>query len=243
MAMQRLDKLLASQGIGSRKEVGALLRAGRVTVDGAAVRSGDAKVDGDTQQITVDGQVLRYRQFQYLMMNKPAGVISASNDPKARTVVDLVPPALQRRGLFPAGRLDKDTTGLLILTDDGDYAHRMLSPKKGVDKLYEAVIDGPVTRTEIEAFERGVVFADGTVCLPAGLRVLREGENPLVQVRIQEGKFHQVKKMFLAVGRTVLALKRVQIGSLKLDLSLKEGECRELTNSEKEFVFEVQKHD
>jgi len=157
--------------------------------------------------------------------------------------VDLVPPALYRRGLFPAGRLDKDTTGLLILTDDGDFAHRMLSPKKGVDKLYEAIVDGPVTGEEVEAFQQGIVFADGTVCLPAGLCVLRGGENPLVQVRIREGKFHQVKKMFHSVGRTVLALRRVQIGVLKLDPNLCEGECRELTPEEKKFVFEVQKED
>ena len=243
MAMQRIDKLLASQGIGSRKEAGALLRAGRVTVDGTIVRSGEQKADGDLQQIAVDGAVLCYREFLYLMMNKPAGVISASSDPKARTVVDLVPPALQRRGLFPAGRLDKDTTGLLILTDDGDFAHRMLSPKKGVDKLYEAVVDGPITDAEMEAFERGVVFADGTVCLPAGLTVLQQGENPLVLVRIHEGKFHQVKKMFLSVGRTVLSLRRVQIGLLRLDSALCEGECRELTPEEKKFVFQVQKED
>lgn len=241
MTMQRLDKLLASQGLGSRKEVGALLRAGRVTVDGDVVRSGESKVDGDAQRIVVDGTVISYRQYLYLMMNKPAGVISASSDPKARTVVDLVPPALHRRGLFPAGRLDKDTTGLLILTDDGDFAHRMLSPKKGVDKLYHAVVDAPITQTEIEAFRKGIVFADGTVCLPAGLLVLQEGENPLVQVCIREGKFHQVKKMFLSVGRTVLALRRVQIGALKLDQALAEGECRELTQEELKFVFQVQK--
>lgn len=243
MAMQRIDKLLTSQGFGSRKEVGALLRAGRVTVDGTAVRSGETKADAERQTVAVDGKVICYKEFIYLMMNKPAGVISASNDPKAETVVDLVPPTLRRRGIFPAGRLDKDTTGLLILTDDGDFAHRMLSPKKGVDKLYEAVLDGPVGQAEAEAFRRGIVFADGTVCLPAGLCVLREGENPLVQVRIREGKFHQVKKMFRAVGRTVLALRRVQIGALKLDPALQEGECRELTEEEKKFVFEVQKAD
>ncbi len=243
MAMQRIDKLLASQGLGSRREVGMMLRAGRVTVDGKVVRSGEIKVDAELQTVVLDGGEIRYRKFLYLMMNKPAGVISASNDPKARTVVDLVPPALYRRGLFPAGRLDKDTTGLLILTDDGDFAHRMLSPKKGVDKLYEAIVDGPVTGEEVEAFQQGIVFADGTVCLPAGLCVLHGGENPLVQVRIREGKFHQVKKMFHSVGRTVLALRRVQIGVLKLDPNLCEGECRELTPEEKKFVFEVQKED
>ena len=182
MAMQRIDKLLASQGLGSRREVGMMLRAGRVTVDGKAVRSGETKIDAELQTVALDGNEIRYRKFLYLMMNKPAGVISASNDPKAKTVVDMVPPALYRRGLFPAGRLDKDTTGLLILTDDGDFAHRMLSPKKGVYKLYEAVIDGPVTEREVEAFRQGIVFADGTVCMPAGLCVLRGGENPLVRV-------------------------------------------------------------
>lgn len=239
--IERIDKILASQGIGSRKEVHALLRQGRVTVGSAIVRAADAKVDATSQAICIDGAPLRYKPHVYIMMNKPAGVISATDDPRQRTVVDLISPPLARRGLFPVGRLDKDTEGLLIITDDGDYAHRVLSPKKNVDKLYEAVIDGPVGDAEVEAFRLGIVFEDGTVCRPAGLRVLRDGDTPLVQVRICEGRFHQVKKMFRAVGRTVQALRRVQIGALKLDPTLAPGAYREMTSQEITFVFEAQK--
>lgn len=239
--MERIDKILASQGIGSRKEVHALLRQGRVTVGATVVRAADAKVDATSQAICIDGAPLRYRPHIYIMMNKPAGVISATDDPRQRTVVDLIGPPLARRGLFPVGRLDKDTEGLLLITDDGDFAHRVLSPKKEVDKLYEAVIDGAVGAAETEAFRNGIVFEDGTVCRPAGLRVLRDGAQPLVLVRIHEGKFHQVKKMFRAVGRTVLALRRVQIGALRLDPALPPGAYRELTDREIAFVFEAQK--
>ena len=235
--MERIDKILASQGTLSRKDAHALLRAGKVTVDGKVVRAADTRVAPETQEICVEGNVLRYQKWVYLMLNKPAGVVSASRDPREKTVVDLVPEELRRKGLFPAGRLDKDTEGLLIITDDGDYAHRMLSPKKEVDKYYEAVLDGPIGEKEIRAFEEGVVFADGTECLPAGLSILQEGEQPLVCVRIREGKFHQVKKMALAVGRQVLKLKRVRIGRLYLDKTLKPGECRELSEEECALVF------
>jgi 16S rRNA pseudouridine516 synthase len=153
-------------------------------------------------------------------------------------VVDLVPPVLSRRDLFPAGRLDRDTTGLLILTDDGELAHRMLSPKKHVYKLYEASVDGPVGAEEIEKFAAGVALEDGTVCLPAGLTVVKQGTAWETLVEIREGKFHQVKKMFLAVGRRVLRLKRVRIGGLELDKTLKEGECRELTKEELALIFQ-----
>lgn len=235
--MERIDKILASQGTLSRKDAHALLRSGKVTVDGKTVRAADAKADPEMQEICVDGKTLNYQKWVYLMLNKPAGVVSASRDPREKTVVDLVPEELRRKGLFPAGRLDKDTEGLLIITDDGDFAHRMLSPKKEVDKFYEAVLDGPVGEKEIRAFENGIVLEDGTECLPAGLSVLRDGEQPLVCVRIREGKFHQVKKMALAVGRKVLKLKRVRIGMLMLDGTLKPGECRALSEEERALVF------
>lgn len=181
---------------------------------------------------------MRFQRHVYLMMNKPAGVVSASRDSREKTVVDLVPPVLSRRDLFPAGRLDRDTTGLLILTDDGELAHRMLSPKKHVYKLYEASVDGPVGAEEIEKFAAGVALEDGTVCLPAGLTVVKQGTAWETLVEIREGKFHQVKKMFLAVGRRVLRLKRVRIGGLELDKTLKEGECRELTKEELALIFQ-----
>lgn len=239
--MDRIDKILASQGLGSRREVHELLKQGRVTVNSDVVRTADFKTDADTHVICVDGQPLQYRRYVYIMMNKPKGVISATDDPRQRTVIDLIAGPLQRKGLFPVGRLDKDTEGLLLITDDGDYAHRVLSPKKGIDKWYEATVDGPISASEIAAFENGIVFEDGVRCRPAGLSVLRDGAQPVALVRIQEGKFHQVKKMFRAVNRTVLALKRVQIGALRLDPGLKPGEYRELTDAERQFVFHAQK--
>lgn len=240
MCMERLDKILASQGVGSRKEAGQLIRRGLVQVNGAAVLRPEEKADPERDTIAVEGKALRFQRHLYLMMNKPAGVVSASRDFREKTVVDLVPEILSRRDLFPAGRLDRDTTGLLILTDDGDFAHRMLSPKKHVYKLYEATVDGPVGMSEIEKFEAGVVLEDGIVCLPAKLTVVSGGPSYETLVEIREGKYHQIKKMFLAVGRRVLRLKRVRIGGLELDKTLKEGECRELTERELELVFQAQ---
>ena len=236
--MERLDKILSSQGVGSRKEAGILIRRGLVHVNGILATRPETKTDPERDQITIEGKPLRFQRHVYLMMNKPAGVVSASRDSREKTVVDLVPPALSRRDLFPAGRLDRDTTGLLILTDDGEFAHRMLSPKKHVYKLYEASVDGPVGAEEIEKFAAGVALEDGTVCLPAGLTVVKQGTAWETLVEIREGKFHQVKKMFLAVGRRVLRLKRVRIGGLELDKTLKEGECRELTKEELALIFQ-----
>lgn len=221
--MERLDKILSSQGVGSRKEAGILIRRGLVHVNGILATRPETKTDPERDQITIEGKPLRFQRHVYLMMNKPAGVVSASRDSREKTVVDLVPPALSRRDLFPAGRLDRDTTGLLILTDDGELAHRMLSPKKHVYKLYEASVDGPVGAEEIEKFAAGVALEDGTVCLPAGLTVVKQGTAWETLVEIREGKFHQVKKMFLAVGRRVLRLKRVRIGGLELDKTGMQG--------------------
>ncbi len=239
--MERIDKILASQGIGSRKEVHTMLRQGRVTVGDCVVRTADFKADAGAQTICVDGKPLIYRRYMYIMMNKPKGVISATDDPKQTTVVDMIEPPLRRKGLFPVGRLDKDTEGLLIITDDGDYAHRVLSPRKGIFKWYEATVDGPVGEAEIKAFREGIVFEDGTQCLPAGLSIVRDGTHPVMLVQIQEGKFHQVKKMFRAVDRTVLELKRIRIGELLLDPKLAPGKYREMTDVEKDFVFSAQK--
>ena len=236
MNMERLDKILASQNTASRKDAGAMIRRGAVTVNGNVVRKADFKVDTQSDEVTVNGEVLVIREFLYLMMNKPAGVLSAARDTRARTVVDLLPPELKRRGLFPAGRLDKDTEGLLIITDDGAFAHRMLAPKSHVFKVYEAVLARPVDAGDIAVFESGVELSDMT-CLPAQLEVLQDSGRPLVRIRIREGKFHQVKRMFLARGNEVLKLKRVQIGALVLDGKLMPGAARELDESEKNAVF------
>ena len=232
MPIERIDKILVSQGIGSRKEVKSRIKSGEVAVDGKILRDSAQKIDPENQNITVCGEELHFRRYLYLMMNKPKGVLSASRDTRQQTVLDLIPQKWYRKGLFPAGRLDIDTVGLIIITDDGEFAHKMLSPKKKVYKRYEAVVDGMVTEKEQEQFREGIEFLDGTVCLPAELLIRKSAKQSEVTIEICEGKFHQIKKMFLAVGMKVLFLKRVQIGKLRLDPHLKEGECRELTQEE-----------
>lgn len=228
---QRLDKFIASQGTLSRSEVTRLIRRGEVTVNGMIHRDPSSKVE-DADIITVSGKPIAYRQFVYLMMNKPSGILCVSRDPHIETVVDLLPPEQRRKGLFPAGRLDKDTVGLVVLTDDGDYAHRMLSPKKAVRKCYHARLDGPLSEEDVVAFREGITLADGTLCRPASLRILEEGENPLAEVVITEGRYHQIKRMFGTRDRGVCWLKRISIGELRLDPLLKEGESRYLTDEE-----------
>ncbi|MGI6254971.1 MAG: pseudouridine synthase [Acutalibacter sp.] len=231
---ERLDKFLASQGLGTRKEVGKLIRSGAVTVDGLSQRDPGAKVDPRKQQVAVEGRSVSYQEHLYIMMNKPAGVLSATEDRHAETVLDLLPEELRRRGLFPAGRLDKDTTGLMLITDDGDLAHRMLSPKKHVYKLYLATLDAPVTEEDVEAFQAGIHWA-GESYAPGRLWTKEDPFQGYVEIR--EGRFHQVKRMFEARGKTVQQLKRLKIGGLALDDTLGEGECRLLTPEEVESIF------
>lgn len=231
---ERLDKFLASQGLGTRKEVGKLIRSGAVTVDGLSQRDPGAKVDPGKQQVAVEGRSVSYQEHLYIMMNKPAGVLSATEDRHAETVLDLLPEELRRRGLFPAGRLDKDTTGLMLITDDGDLAHRMLSPKKHVYKLYLATLDAPVTEEDVEAFQAGIHWA-GESYAPGRLWTKEDPFQGYVEIR--EGRFHQVKRMFEARGKTVQQLKRLKIGGLALDDTLGEGECRLLTPEEVESIF------
>lgn len=235
--MERLDKVLSSQNIGSRKEIAALAKKGRICVNGIPEKNPARKIDPETDQITVDGTTVRYRRYVYYMLHKPAGVLSASRDSRAETVLDLLPEDLRRRGMFPAGRLDKDTEGLLLLTDDGDFAHRMLSPKYHVEKEYHARLDHPVTEKDIAAFAKGLILSD-MVCLPAKVEILEAGETPLVSIVLTEGKFHQVKRMFLSRGCTVTYLTRVRIGALELDPRLSKGQARELTEKELDAVFQ-----
>lgn len=234
---ERLDKILASQNIGSRKEVRNLIRRGAVTVNGSAVRNAEIKLNPEEEKIYINGVLLPFKRHTYLMMNKPAGVLSAAKDPKAKTVVDLLPKEQFRRGIFPAGRLDKDTTGLLILTDDGDFAHKMLAPKSHVFKIYRALLDSPISDADKSAFSNGIPMGDFTA-LPAELW---DGgivsEKPCAWVKIREGKFHQVKRMFLSCGKTVIALHRQQIGLLKLDPDLPVGQAKELSEEEISLIF------
>ena len=229
---ERLDKLIASQGKLSRSDVKKMVKSSRVTVDGAVVKSADIKVDADKSVISVDGKALNYKKNIYIMLNKPQGVISASNDKTQKTVVDLVPPELYRDGLFPAGRLDGDTVGFVLITDDGDFAHRILSPKNHIMKTYHATLRSPLTEEDIAAFKNGIELSDGTLCLEAEVRMLEKTDEPIAEVKICEGKYHQVKRMFAALGNKVLYLKRVRMGGLDLDESLEEGQCREITAEE-----------
>ena len=227
--MERLDKFLAAQGKGTRKEVGRLIRSGAVAVDGVPVRDPAAKVDPSCQTVAVGGSPILWQEHLYIMMNKPAGVLSSTEDRRQKTVLDLLPEDLRRRGLFPAGRLDKDTTGLLLITDDGELAHKMLSPKSHVYKQYRAQLDAPVEEADIQAFAAGVAW-EGEQYAPARLWVEQDPRAAFVEIR--EGRFHQVKRMFQARGKTVLSLKRLKIGGLSLDSTLQEGECRLLAPEE-----------
>lgn len=235
--MERLDKWLCTQSAYTRREAGQLIRSGRVTVDGTVCRRPEQKVNEETAVIAVDGKPIGYQKYIYRMLNKPAGILCVSRDPKAPTVVDLVPEEERRRGLFPAGRLDKDTHGMVLLTDDGAFAHEILSPRHHIPKTYRAVLDKPLDDTAAAAFAAGPTLADGTKCLPAEVRIIEPGENPLVEVVIFEGKFHQIKRMFSAVGCTVIWLKRIAMGGLSLDESLAEGESRLLTVEEKSCIL------
>lgn len=231
---ERLDKFISTQTSYSRKDIKALAKKGQITVNGAVVKACDIKVDPTTDVISVCAQMIAYKKYVYYMMNKPKGVLSASSDRNAQTVVDILPQELVRKNLFPAGRLDKDTTGLLIITDDGDFAHRMLAPNKKVYKHYIATLEKEIADGTKEKFENGIVLEDGTVCQKAYFEQL-SGNKALV--KICEGKFHQVKKMFAACDRTVVELERIQIGELRLDPSLEPGGVREISEDEKQLIF------
>lgn len=227
--MERLDKLLAATGQWSRKEAKALVKAGRVQVGGARPKGPEDKVAEGTP-VTVDGRPIATEQGVYVMLHKPAGVVSSTQDPRERTVLDLLPQHLRRRALFPVGRLDKDTEGLLLLTDDGPLGHDLLAPNKHVDKVYYAQVDGAVDAADAEALAQGMVLGDGLACLPAGLEPLGDGSECLVTLR--EGKYHQVKRMLAARGKPVRYLKRLSMGPIRLDPSLEPGEWRPLTREE-----------
>jgi 16S rRNA pseudouridine516 synthase len=235
---QRLDKVLSNFGFGTRSELRKIIKDGLVKVDGAVVNDASMHVDPEASRIEVEGKLLNYRQFVYVMMNKPAGVISVTYDPKLKTAVELLPPELACFDLFPAGRLDIDTEGMLLLTNDGQLAHNLLSPVKHVDKRYYALIDGVVTLDDIERFKQGVILDDGYRTMPAELEIIKTDAvyRSEIELVLHEGKFHQVKRMFEASGKKVIYLKRIQMGGLRLDESLKPGECRELSPAEVDML-------
>ena len=234
----RLDKCLADCGLGTRSEVKSLLKAKRITVNGKVVNNGKVQVNPETDEILFDGEKIQYEEFVYIMMNKPKGVVSATEDNLHKTVLDLIDPLYFKKGVFPVGRLDIDTHGLLLLTNDGELAHRLLSPKKHVTKIYQARVEGVMTAEDAAAFEKGIVLSDGTECMPARLDILSTAQDEsIVQIHLKEGKFHQVKRMVKTFGKTVVDLQRLTMGPLKLDESLALGESRPLTEEELESLM------
>ena len=228
MAMERIDKIIASQGLYSRSDVKYMVNRKRITIDGKIITSASQKADVDKNEILLDGKPFVVKKQIYLMLNKPKGYVSATEDKKQQTVLELVPAELKGRDLFPAGRLDKDTTGLMIITDDGMLAHNILSPKKHVQKIYRVELDIPVTEEMQKGFAEGVELNDG-VCKDAKLVILGE---KTAEVTLREGRYHQIKRMFGCYGAKVVELHRLAMGELYLPDDLPEGECRELTEED-----------
>ena len=231
--MIRLDKYLSDMGVGTRAEVKKYIRQGKVKIDGLVVKSPEEKVDIEKQEVSYLDQPVGYETFEYYMLNKPAGGISATTDAKEKTAIDLITDK-KRKDLFPVGRLDKDTEGLLLITNDGELAHRLLSPKKHVDKVYYAKVKGIVTEADVKAFAKGVSLGQGEMAKSAVLEIIDSDEISEIRLTIQEGKFHQVKRMFLSVGKEVIYLKRLSMGTLVLDENLPLGGYRPLKAEELE---------
>ncbi len=227
----RLDKYLADMGIGTRSKVKEYIRKGRVKVDGKVIKEPDLKLNALNSQVYFDSQKIEYEAVKYYMLNKPAGVVSATVDSNCKTAVELIEDG-KRKDLFPVGRLDKDTEGLLLITNDGALAHRLLSPKWHVEKVYYARIRGRITEEDIKKFETGLKLEENFTTLPARLTILGAGEESVVEITIYEGKFHQIKRMFEAVGKEVVYLKRLSMGDLRLDETLPPGNYRRLTGEE-----------
>ena len=234
----RLDKYLVHTGYGSRSEVQKLVRSKRVKINDEVAKKPDCNLNPDVDVVKVRDEIVDYAEFYYYIMNKPQGYITATEDPRHETVIDLLDPIAKGRSLSPVGRLDKDTEGLLVLTNDGQLAHRVLSPKKHVPKTYYAKIEGRVTEEDIKAFEAGVTLDDGYETMPAQLKIIEGGEQSEIELTIHEGKFHQVKRMFESVGKKVVYLKRLSMGKLMLDENLGLGEYRELTDEEVKLIEE-----
>ena len=234
----RVDKLLSNVGVASRAELKKYCKQGLISVNGKVINNPGVQVDSESDDIRFNGEKIVYREFVYVMLNKPDGYISATFDKYDPIVLDLIDQSYLVFEPFPVGRLDKDTEGLLVLTNDGQLAHRVLSPKKHVPKTYYAKIQGKVTEEDILAFEKGVILDDGYETMPSQLKILKSDDMSEIELTIHEGKFHQVKRMFESVGKKVVYLKRLSMGKLKLDESLKLGEYRELTEEEVKLIEE-----
>lgn len=227
----RIDKFLSNMGEGSRQQIKKLIKSGAVCVDGQIIYKSDTQIDL-SQNIYINGKQIIYRKYIYIMMNKPQNVISATQDTKDKTIIDILDESISKFSLFPVGRLDKDTEGLIIITNDGELCHNLLSPKKHIPKTYYADIEGEVTNYDVNLFKEGVVLDDGYKTLPATLKIIKSSNISSIELTIFEGKFHQVKRMFEAVNKKVIFLKRIAIGNLKLDKNLDVGKYRYLTENE-----------
>ena len=235
--MKRLDKILAEAGLGTRSQVRGMIRDGRVSIGGAVVRRPEQHVDEQDAEVRVDGNPVNRPAQVYLMLNKPAGIITATKDPRQKTVLDLLPPEYRSRGVFPVGRLDKDTVGLLLLTNDGAAAHALSAPRRHAEKVYFVRVSGRLERADADAFGGGMVLKNGDICRPAGLEILRSGDESEAEVTLHEGKYHQVKRMFAARGMRVIFLKRVAVAGIVLDESLPEGQYRPLQQYEINLIL------
>lgn len=237
MPIMRLDKIISDMGFASRRDVKALVKSGRVLLDGRPVFSADVKCDPLKSVIEIDGERLVYREHRYIMMNKPAGYVCATEDLRERTVFELLDERSRRQRLFTVGRLDKDTEGLLIITSDGDFAHRIISPRSNITKRYYARVSGELGKEDVQKVRAGLVLRDGTECLPAELIILSAGPVSECEIIVSEGKYHQVKRMLASLGKPVLYLKRLSIGVLPLDESLEPGAFRELGEEERALAL------
>lgn len=236
MPTLRLDKFLSNQMNISRNDAKELIKKRLVIVNNETAKLFDMKIDPEKDSVSAEGKAVTYREHIYIMLNKPAGVVCATRDKLSETVLELIPEELRREGLFPAGRLDKDTVGFVLITDDGGFAHDILSPKKHVDKKYFAVLEKNITEHDIDLLKSGITIEAGEKCLPA--EAVTAGKQNEIFLTLREGKYHQVKRMAEALENKVLFLKRISIGGLALDESLKEGECREITKEELEMLLE-----
>lgn len=231
----RIDKFISEQAVISRSDAKNMLKKGKVTVNGVAVKSADTKIDPEKDIVSLCGEEIRYRKFMYIMLNKPDGVVCATRDGLSSTVLELLPENFRRKGLFPAGRLDKDTEGFVFITDDGELAHKMLSPKNHVEKEYVVTLEKPAEKSYIPLFESGMTIDGGEECLPAMLTLTDDPK--IVRLVLHEGKYHQVKRMMEAAGNRVVHLKRIRMGGITLDPALSSGECREITAEELETLW------
>ncbi len=239
MPLIRLDKFISERSELSRSQIKQLAAKGQITLNGSVVKKSDTKIDPDSDSISVSGKVISAQRFRYFLVNKPKGYVCSTNNNDGTSVLELIPPEFRTKGLFPAGRLDKDSLGAVLVTDDGELAHRILSPKSHIPKIYIVKLDRPFQNKYIDIFKNGIILADGETCLPAKVR-MAENSDKLAFVELYEGKYHQVKRMFAAVGNHVEVLMRISLGSLVLPEILGFGDCIELLHKDVENLFKQQ---